>query len=163
MDLFSFKGRANRLDFWLVSFGLMIVLMLFNLFAGMVLSAILGGISPEATVWAQMIFGVVLVLLFVWPIMAVSVRRAHDRGASGKWFVGFYLASTAINLWSMSLDARGVAMEAPESIITGLLSLLFLGWWLYFIVTLGFLPGKPGPNAYGPPANGKIENYRAPA
>jgi len=138
-------------------------MLLFNVFAGMVLSAVLGGLSPEGRSWAQVSFGIVLILLFIWPIMAVSVRRAHDRGNSGKWFVGFYLASTALNLWSFSLDARGVGTESPESLVAGLLGLLFFGWWLYFLVTLGFLPGKPGANAYGPSANGKIDNYRAPA
>lgn len=163
MDIFSFKGRANRLEFWLICFGLTVVLMLFSMFAGMILSAVLSGLSAETRGWAQLAFGLVVTLLFLWPILAVGVRRAHDRGASGKWFVLFYVSSVVLNLWSAGMDMRGVPMESAESTVVALLGLLFFVFWLFFLVTLGFLPGRREPNAYGPPANAKIENYRAPA
>ena len=136
--------------------------MLFGMFAGMILGVVFSGFSAEALGWVQLIFGLIITLLFLWPILVVGVRRAHDRGASGRWFVLFYVSSVALNLWSVGMDMRGVGIESLETTVVALLGLLFFALWLFFIVTLGFLPGQNGPNAYGPPANGKVENYRAP-
>lgn len=67
--LFSFEGRSSRESYWLfiaASFGLSIVM----LFA-------VG--TPTET--QAMIFWLIL----LWPVLAVIVKRYHDRNKSGLW------------------------------------------------------------------------------
>lgn len=162
MDIFSFQGRAVRLEFWLVSIGLTVVMILFSVFAGFIIGSLASGLSAYAQGWARLAFGLAVALMFIWPIMAVAVRRAHDRGASGRWFVVFQLLMVAANTWSMSLGIRGVDLESIEALLADLAVLAFFAWWIYFIVTLGFLPGNKGANQYGPHPGAGISNYRSP-
>ena len=98
-NLFSFKGRIRRSDYWI---GMIVI------FIGMVALA-----SGLAAWWkvdladrydlraSAIQAGVVL--LFMWPNLAVSVKRLHDRDQSGWWILLSFLpiignAWTIINL-----------------------------------------------------------------
>jgi uncharacterized membrane protein YhaH (DUF805 family) len=65
--LTSFDGRISRQPFWLGT------LALFG--ANIVVSIVLGG----------GVLGVILGLVLIYPSLAVSVKRWHDRGKSGWW------------------------------------------------------------------------------
>lgn len=70
---FSFRGRLSRRQFWLYG-----VLALLGL-------AVLGqGLLGIARVRAQTA-DLIVNLLLVWPALAVSVKRWHDRDKSGWW------------------------------------------------------------------------------
>lgn len=71
--LFSFDGRIGRRTWWLWGFGAMIGL-------GIYLTVVLrvAGVSKEIA------DGVVNGLL-VWPALAISVKRWHDRDKPGWW------------------------------------------------------------------------------
>jgi uncharacterized membrane protein YhaH (DUF805 family) len=162
MDVLSFNGRANRLQFWLFSFGLAFISALFNLFAGLLLSAVFSGLSPDQRPWVQFFFVAFLTLIFVWPITAVSVQRAHDRGYSGRWYIAFQVLQVTTSLWILTHAVRAVAPESAEVLAADLVSIVVLLWWLFFIVTLGFLPGQKGENRYGRPPGSGVSNYRPP-
>lgn len=72
----TFRGRATRTEYWL-----------FTLFAYifMIIPYILVFIDSLA------VFGVILVLLYgaamILPSLAVTVRRLHDTGRSGWWYL----------------------------------------------------------------------------
>lgn len=70
---FSFKGRVSRREFWLYG-----VLALIGL---ALLGHALLGIARVPPHRADMIVN----LLLVWPALAVSVKRWHDRDKSGAW------------------------------------------------------------------------------
>ncbi len=75
--LFKFDGRINRGKFWLGIVAIWAVLWLIAIVAGMTNSSIL---------WT--IFGL-LSLLVIWPSLALSIKRWHDRDKSGWWvFIG---------------------------------------------------------------------------
>ena len=95
-NLFSFKGRLRRLDYWI---GMIVI------FVGMVTTG-----SVWAAVWnvdladpydlraTAIQAGVVLV--FMWPNLAVSVKRLHDRGQSGWWVLLSFLPVIG-NVWTL--------------------------------------------------------------
>ncbi len=93
LELFtSFQGRSNRKPFWLGLLVLMIVstilqFILFGLFGvGMM------GPSPDADpaaamaeVGKMMVPLGILLLLTLWPTLALYAKRWHDRDKSGWW------------------------------------------------------------------------------
>ena len=86
--LFSFSGRINRMPYWMLGIGLSVVSWLIIVVAGLVL--------PETLFYVGTV-GVVIAS--AWIGLALSVKRAHDRGRSG-WFVlvGFV---PLLNLWPL--------------------------------------------------------------
>lgn len=73
MGLFSFEGRASRMQFWLTTlilYGVLIVLQAVGKRTGA---------TPVA------LFLLLLMLPIVWASLAVSVKRWHDRDKSGWW------------------------------------------------------------------------------
>ena len=73
----DFNGRARREEFWMFQ--------LFNFLALMVLMIVLGGISVLLEVPALMSLVGIYVLAIIVPSLALVVRRLHDTGKSG-WF-----------------------------------------------------------------------------
>ncbi len=133
----EFSGRSRRMEYW--SFTLLIVLV-YLVLGGIMLA---GGlpiatlmdptVTPEAPgpifyVGAGLL--VIFVLALLVPMIAVVVRRLHDRDMSGWWYLGVIVASMI-----------------P---VVGFLASIAL-------LVLMFLPGTPGPNRFGPdpkdPAN----------
>ncbi len=81
----DFDGRASRREYW--GYMLFEYIICIVLFIALVISAYQEGTAPIA---------ITCILLFGWsvavfiPTLAVSVRRLHDIGKSGKWFfIGF--------------------------------------------------------------------------
>jgi len=74
-----FAGRARRREYWMFT--------LFNILVSFVLGIVVGFVagmskSPEL-VWLGQIYTLAVFL----PGLAVSVRRLHDTGRSGWWFL----------------------------------------------------------------------------
>ena len=71
--LFSFQGRIGRTPYWIVSilWGIAFQVAIHTLPPG----------EESPAIW------IALVLLFVslWPLLAVQVKRWHDRNKSGWW------------------------------------------------------------------------------
>lgn len=118
--LFSFKGRINRLPYWMVYIGLTVAVIII-IFA---LSTVLPAKTVEGQVAAQFtpvqlaasICLSVVNIIYLWNVLAISVKRLHDRDQSGWW------------------------------LLVGLIPLLGQLW--YFIVVM-CLPGTAGENRFG--------------
>jgi uncharacterized membrane protein YhaH (DUF805 family) len=93
MSLFtSFEGRINRQKWWLGLIVLVIIQWIFYIVIGMIFG---GGMminlnpeDPEAVrqaMGALMIPLLILILIFLWPTLAIYAKRWHDRGKSGWW------------------------------------------------------------------------------
>ena len=87
LHIFSFKGRARRLEFWTINIGFGILSILV-FFLGMYLdtSRIVTGIEP-------VIFAFIILILFECLRLPVAVRRLHDIGKSGWWMIVLILVS----------------------------------------------------------------------
>lgn len=71
--LFSFAGRIGRRAWWLWGVAALLGL---ALYATVLLRV--AGVSPETT-------DLLVNLLLVWPAVAISAKRWHDRGKSAWW------------------------------------------------------------------------------
>jgi len=67
--LFQFDGRINRGKFWL---GTVIIWVAYIVIVGIAAAA-------------EAVLVYVLALLLIWPGLAVSIKRWHDRDKSGWW------------------------------------------------------------------------------
>lgn len=100
--LFSFNGRIPRSTYWIYNIAMGVI-------AG-IIGVILGGIigvAASASTDSDVVTGILLVgyclimiamLAFVYPSLAISAKRAHDRNHSG-WFVLIGLIPFVGGLW----------------------------------------------------------------
>ena len=163
----SFDGRTRRLDWWLIGIGLSLI------------QALLGAVLPRLIfgVWPSLqqtdiptgaaVLRLAIMLLFLWPLMALSVRRAHDRNKSG-WLVLLISALGVIDAVALIVAPDLVFFSmGPQPSAVALARYVFdavyviISLWLF--ITLGFLDGTPGPNRYGQSPKGVGQkNYQAP-
>ena len=68
MELFSFKGRIRRRDYWLISFGVGLGLSLAEIFAET----------------QPLLYFIIFIPLF-WISIANGTKRCHDLGHNGWW------------------------------------------------------------------------------
>jgi uncharacterized membrane protein YhaH (DUF805 family) len=86
--LFSFEGRINRGKFWL---GIVI------LWAVVWVLALVAGVADSAFLWWLI---AVLGIILIWPSLALSIKRWHDRNKSG-WWVLIGLVPIIGGLWAL--------------------------------------------------------------
>lgn len=86
--LFSFNGRIPRKTYWLWG-----VLALLGAAAGISMLLRIAGVGETTT-------EMLVQLLVVWPAVAVSVKRWHDRNKSG-WWVLINLIPVVGALWTL--------------------------------------------------------------
>ena len=144
--LFSFEGRTRRSHFWigwLICFG-----------AGFV-----AGLIP--------IIGQLISLALIWPNLAITVKRLHDKGKSGwlaaiPWVVGIVGAIAAVSMMGVSALTNTAALEAgdpaavmalmgPAMGLIAVVGLICLG----FLLWIGLSDGQRGDNRYGPNPKGQ--------
>lgn len=144
---FGFSGRISRKPFWI---GLIIIVA-----AGatgivavlVVLGALVADTSTEAA--GVIILAPILVIGIVMAVssLAVSIKRLHDRNKSGWWMALYYALLIA---QSIAVSSKMMARPGTSGTISIGLALFNFAIVIYYIVELGFLKGKRGPNHYGP-------------
>jgi uncharacterized membrane protein YhaH (DUF805 family) len=168
--LFSFKGRINRAKWWLAEL-VLIGWQLFCLIAYFGLSLATHTYLPDENIGLQLgpdeisvLIGRLLdgsfslvdlvalaanlfaVTTFFWMFLATSIKRLHDRDRSGWWIVPFF---GLLSFFSNIQERLG------ESIFTFPVDLALFVLCIWGLVELGFLPGSPGANRFGPNPLGK--------
>lgn len=142
----DFTGRSRRMEFWMFQLLNLVVyaLLLAVMFSGLPWQAMMDqsnmgapppGVDPDNPFSVFGMFGVTFwaggALVMLWwlgtiiPMLAVTVRRLHDRGMSGWWYGGLLIASF-IPLVSI---------------------IAFPGYIALLVVAL--LPSQPGMNKWG--------------
>ena len=98
--LFSIDGRINRATFWLK----------FTLPA-LVITIVLGAVDTILGTYGEEsgmgVFSGIFALALIWPNIAVSVKRLHDRNRSG-WFYLLILIPVVGPIWYL-IDAGCLA------------------------------------------------------
>lgn len=144
--LFDLDGRITRTT-WLVFYlGLSIAESLTgHFFRGMFgISDVAGaGISPEA--YFEDRAALLSALIFLWPSIALDVKRWHDMGKSGWLTLVAYAPLLAIYLFEELKDAGVIAARPLPG---GLFSTMGLVFLIYLIV-LAARKGTPAANQYG--------------
>ena len=95
-----FSGRARRMEYWMF--------FLFNLIISFLLGVVdgvLGTFSPESGVG---LLGGLYSLAILIPSIAVTIRRLHDSGRTGWWFLLIFipLIGALVLLVFMVLDSE---------------------------------------------------------
>jgi uncharacterized membrane protein YhaH (DUF805 family) len=151
--LFSGKGRVRRRDIWLFTIAyiaISIVIELVEKGTGVVK-------EPGESGWLSALFGIAA----IWPSIAVSAKRFHDRGMSGWWVLWFLLLTAIPCAVFVATHAEQLAALAAVAGIddfsglkispTGYFTLALVGAiQLVQFVILFVLPGQKGENRYGP-------------
>lgn len=137
--LFSFHGRTTRAQWWLF----VLIFAVYNFVVTALCVTLFG--------FFGLLIGWVLMLLLLWPWLAISEKRLHDRGKSGLWLLLYYLAPLVLGAVKLSLygDMGVSAIMNPS----GLSTILSFGEFIvivWAIVELGTLRGTVGDNKYGP-------------
>jgi uncharacterized membrane protein YhaH (DUF805 family) len=134
-----FDGRISRKAFWagiisLIVFGAIIL----------VISAMLTGERDYAVIRFN-IFAIEVALLY--PLVAVGVKRLHDRGRPGYTVLVFLIPWILHQVTNMiGITGDPLAFNAID--VTSFLINLVLFFW--FLFELGFRRGTVGPNEFGP-------------
>jgi uncharacterized membrane protein YhaH (DUF805 family) len=141
--LFSSNGRISRKSFWyfLVAYTAALIV------AEMVDQAI-GLYSAEDEIG---VISGLLSLLGVWPSIAISIKRFHDRDMSGWWVLWFIMLTIILIFLLFGLPTSGSLFgDAGPSILTWLIISTAVIVQIVQFIILAFLPGKHGENKYGP-------------
>lgn len=150
----SFDGRINRKPFWIASLIMMGV--------GILLTMVV--VAPVAMMSAGLgtFLSLLLSLAFLYPIVALGVKRLHDRGKSGQLMAVFLAPGLLMQLGELLGLTGSQQMIAGEAIhvpnmLGWILILVSFGVAIWALVELGFLKGTAGANAYGPdPLSGAV-------
>ena len=78
-----FSGRARRMEYWMFFLFNLIISFLLGIFDG-----IMGTFSPEAGLG---LLGGLYSLAVLIPSIAVTIRRLHDTGRTGWWFLIIFI------------------------------------------------------------------------
>jgi uncharacterized membrane protein YhaH (DUF805 family) len=102
-------GRSGRAQFWWAVLGLILLSMLVGGIAGAWLH---GSVDSQEFRWVTVAFWVVNIP----PWVALSVRRLHDIGKSGKWFLVTLipLGILVIFFWALRPGIRGPNEYGPD-------------------------------------------------
>jgi uncharacterized membrane protein YhaH (DUF805 family) len=164
----SFDGRISRKTWWLASIALAVVVVIIEF----IIQAILGGTtniaaavtsSDPAAASAAIADGIkkaawvglIVTIVFGYPILALGIKRRHDRDNSGLDVKIIYGVAVLVNLLQAlglgmsTMDVNGVAIPTPSLPFTVISFLLGIAG-IYLLVVLGFLRGTTGANQYGP-------------
>jgi uncharacterized membrane protein YhaH (DUF805 family) len=83
--LFSPSGRIGRAKWWLAQLAVLAIAMIVVIFFGMIYAV--SDQSPSADDLLLATGIVILVLLMMWMTFCLTVKRYHDRGKSGWWYL----------------------------------------------------------------------------
>jgi PAT family beta-lactamase induction signal transducer AmpG len=112
--LFGFRGRADRLQFWLVLFASAAIFGFFWALVNIRPPVDPGEAPPPPAPGAEILNNLpwALAIALIWPVAAIGVKRLHDRGRSG-WLM--LAALVPVLGWLWLLYDLGVVAGAPAA------------------------------------------------
>ena len=151
--LFSPYGRISRRTYWLnwilpyIAVSIAVTVLDYAMFP----------INPN-TGEPTPVFQAIAGLILLWPSLATTTKRLHDRGLTGWWQAAPLLALIPIAMtayWYYSARLENGASPstfqdnplAMLGVVVG--GLVALGVVLYVLINTLFLRGQAGPNKYG--------------
>lgn len=170
--LFSFRGRVNLARFWIfciASSGAAGVLGLASMELRQRWVPLPGDAKTVTLPWplgwtlnAWDVAFTILIALLIYCVIAVIVKRLHDRGKSALWLVLYYGAPTvsyvALRAAEYSPTTASPTMQAIQHGVM-LVNFVIITWYLVEIL---LLPGTRGDNRFGPDPR-RIDQPQSPA
>jgi uncharacterized membrane protein YhaH (DUF805 family) len=131
---FTFNGRINRSTYWLTWLVFAAIYLFFYFAADLTESSALNAIS-----------GMITIVIFI-SLLAVGVKRLHDRNKSGWYLALFYVVPATLGTAAMVI----ATFLEDYAVVAGVLGLAALAIGVWAFVELGCLRGTVGANQYGP-------------
>ncbi|NLS13510.1 DUF805 domain-containing protein [Vibrio sp. SM6] len=135
--LFSFHGRIHRQTFWLWNLAYYILVPS--------CAFIIHTLAPGAV----NVLLPILLLILLWPDLAITCKRWHDRGKSAYWLLLSAPLIAGRMMTPIALPGTmqdETVMNMPE--MGGSIIALVCGLWIF--IECGLLRGTIGDNRYGP-------------
>jgi uncharacterized membrane protein YhaH (DUF805 family) len=126
--LFSLDGRMRRSEYWMISIALGVVKAPLTFLGNL--------LGPEGA----LVVRILLELLFLWPGLALMVKRGHDRNRPAIFSIGVQAVLFIVLVVFGAVPDGGVKYGAVA---------LMLVLVLYTFIEYGCLDGTKGPNRYG--------------
>lgn len=131
--LFDFRGRIGRATWWITGFIWGIILTAAEIYRPSIE-------PPELGKWLF----IAIATVYVLSVVALGIKRLHDRDRSGWRLLIFFLApGLSYALADAFVGPADDAMLAVALYAIGIAA----GVWAF--IELGLLPGTHGPNRYG--------------
>jgi uncharacterized membrane protein YhaH (DUF805 family) len=148
---FGIEGRINRATWWMCGLVFMVV--------NMILSAIIRGLLASmdqlghAGPLAQNDAGIggLASLILMYPMIAVGVKRMHDRDKSGWWIAAFIAPGLLLGLLLPVAAAAGTSLHSGLAWLVMVLTGLTILSIIWNVIECGFLGGTAGENEFGQP------------
>lgn len=152
-QMFNFRGRATRREFWSYYLFSWLVAFALNLLGsiGEVITPDGNEAVPLPVAIVLMVVGLLLLLFqlsLILANLAVAVRRLHDTGHSGWWAVA-PLACLLLLIPGVFLAGSAHDPGMMVGIFALVAALGILGFGLYLLIQM-LMPSQCGPNKYGP-------------
>ena len=162
--MFALEGRIGRSKWWLGLFVLVSLIIVVSFVTGLMISSFLAAHpeiqqhlnNPEwfnskeaepliSSLGIWMIAPVLVIALVMWSLLALGVKRLHDRGLSS-WLI---LVVVLPFLGAAAAPSLAAEFDLGENIVR--LSLLLLtASVIWSVLQFGILKGETGPNEHGP-------------
>jgi len=141
------SGRIGRSRFWLGLIGLLIFEIAFNLSLDMALfGPDVFDLKAGTLTKTGFQLGLLINLIFAFPLFVVLAKRFHDRNKGAIWAVPFLLAYIA----AIGASVLGwIGVDTPPNaagLLIGIAETVLLIW---ILVELGCFRGTAGVNRYG--------------
>jgi uncharacterized membrane protein YhaH (DUF805 family) len=152
---YNVRDRANRARFW-ISVGLATTVLAVLLIAFWAYALSLpgayenGGPTPfpsDPLGIAMTIIWFALVGIVLLTMLAVTIRRLHDRDMAWWWILVFLIGPNF--LYGLGEHLSSTEIEGPGA-LSVLLRIVSMAAFILGVIVLGFLPGTKGDNRYGP-------------
>ena len=134
--LFSFAGRASRLNYWRTQLWTSLVL------AGLWIVTIFVAMGAGDIAVIPLLLGLPVLVIN----LATLVRRLHDRDKSAWWLLAFWAAPSACFV-AAQLATEQTGDGGVIALASAIAGLVLEAW---AIVEVGFLRGTPAANRFGP-------------
>ena len=129
--LFGTRGRIGRAGWWIASCLLIVI--------GFAVLSAIGTFNVILTIILSL-----LALLIAYCVLAVAVKRLHDRNKRGWWVLLFALAPIMLASIVSAFD------EELDPILNYAAWAIVLVLALWALLEFGLMPGTAGLNRYGP-------------
>ena len=160
-NYFNFKGRARRREYWGIWFFNSLVTVAINLIGGLFPDADRGLFGMNLT-WS--IICTLWYIISFFPQASAIVRRLHDKGYSGKWYLGVFFLSLVFVTLSFFVGFSLLISKGHSDglfVLFGIIGLIFIELVIFIFILL-LLDGDKTENKYGPsPKYMPIDEYVA--
>ena len=160
-NYFNFKGRARRREYWGIWFFNSLVTVAINLIGGLFPDANRGLFGMNLT-WS--IICTLWYIIYFFPQASAIVRRLHDKGYSGKWYLGVFFLSLVFVTLSFFVGFSLLISKGHSDglfVLFGIIGLIFIALVIFIFILL-LLDGDKTENKYGPsPKYMPIDEYVA--